>query len=591
MVTIGRRGRPRRGLRAASLALCLALAACGQTGPAPTATLGASVPTATAGASAATPTQALEASATPPPTALPTPTPSPTSFTIGLAELPGSLDPANALDRAGLIIARHLYDGLTAYEPGGTRPIPALAESWTIAPDALTWTFNLRPGVSFSDGTPVTAEAVRLNFERWLTAAPPGHYSFWRAVFGGFAGEMDETGQPLSLIAAVTAPDLTTVVITLNRPEATLANSLAMPSFGLVNPAAFAGGAGGALSSELSAGAGPYVLSDASQPGLVRLARNHSYWNAAALAAGPDELVFKTISDNTQRLLALQTGEIGAMADVDPSQYAEAASEARGTHLVYDPPLSVLYLGFNQAHAPWGNVDCRLAVSQALNRDQYVAQYFPGDAQVANVMQPPAVWGYPAAGPAITYDPAAAQAHWQACLTAETTVPVSMTLYVPPMPRAYLPDPAGLGAAVQADLASLGITVTVMTPDWQTIWLPEVHSGRADLFLLGWTGINGDPDAFLCPLFCGLEAAFDADETGRPIAPDDELLGLLQDARTANTLPERERLYAEAHARLAAVMPAVPLAYRQTAWAMRLEVLGYTPSPIDSFFGLVYQQP
>lgn len=581
----------RRRARAASLALCLALAAaCGQ-GPTATPTPGGgALPTETA-TSAPTATEAISASATPPPTPLPTATASPTTFTIGLTELPGSLDPANALDRAGLIIVRHLYEGLTAFEPGGTRPVPALAEAWTVSPNALEWTFTLRAGVQFSDGTPVTAEAVRLNFERWLTAAPPGHFTFWRAVFGGFAGEMDAEGEPLALIAAVEAQDADTVVLTLNRPDATLANSLAMPSFGIVNPAAFADGAGEALSGTLSAGAGAYVLADASQPGLVRLTRNAGYWNAPAVAGGPDELVFKTISDNTQRLLALQTGEIEAMADLAPSQYAEAASADRGTRLVFAPSLSVLYLGFNQARAPWGNLDCRLAVSRALNREAYVAQYFPADGQVAEVMQPPAVWGYPAAPAALNFDPAAAQAHWQACQAAGVTVPVSVTLYVPPIPRSYLPDPVALGAAVQADLTALGLNVTVVSPDWQTVWLPDVHNGRADLFLLGWTGINGDPDAFLCPLFCGLEAAFNADETGRPIAPDADLAAQLQEARTANTQAERERLYAEVHAQVAAVMPAVPLAYRQTPWAMRLNVEGYTPSPIDSFFGQVFHAP
>ncbi len=550
----------------------------------------ATQPAAETQSSATTPTAAGQTTQ-PPATPVASATPSPSTFTIGLSELPGSLDPANALDRSGLIIVRHLYEGLTAYEPGGTRPVPGLAQSWSGSTDSLTWTFTLRPDLSFSDGTPLTAESVRLNFERWLTAEQPGHYTFWRAVFGGFTGEMNADGQPLALIASVAAPAADTVVITLNRPDATLANSLAMPSFGIVNPAAFANGQGEALSGEFSAGAGPYVLTDASQPGLVRLARNPIYWNAAALAQGPDELVFKTISDNTQRLLALQTGEIEAMSDLDPSQYAEAASADRGTRLVYDPPLSVLYLGFNQAHAPWGNADCRLAVSQALNREAYIAQVFPGDAVIANVMQPPAVWGYPPVVPSVAYNLAQAQAHWQACLAAGVTVPVSVTLYVPPIPRAYLPDPAALGAAIQADLAALGVAAEIVSPDWQSAWLPEVHSGRADLFLLGWTGINGDPDAFLCPLFCGLEAAFNSDASGQPIPPDAELVDLLAQARTANTQPERERLYREAYARLATAMPAVPLAYRQTAWAMRLEVQGYTPSPIDSFFGLVFHTP
>src|SRR5689334_3369238 len=132
----------RRRARAASVALCLLVAACGRGGPAATSTPGQPAPTGIAQASptaaAGAPTATLAPIATEPPTTLPSSTPSPRTFTIGVAELPGSLDPANALDHSALIIVRHLYEGLTAYEPGGTRPVPALAESWLASPNALT---------------------------------------------------------------------------------------------------------------------------------------------------------------------------------------------------------------------------------------------------------------------------------------------------------------------------------------------------------------------------------------------------------------------------------------------------------------------
>jgi peptide/nickel transport system substrate-binding protein len=583
--------RLQRALTSVVAALSLGLAAaCSRPGPvAPTPTTAPPrATTATAGGLA--PTSAIAPSRTPPPTPLPSPTPGPRVFSVGLAGLPGTLDPANALDRSALMITRHLYDGLVAYAPGGTRPVPALAESWFAAPDGLTWTFQMRPGAVFSDGSPVTAEAARLNFARWMSATPPGPYAFWRAVFGGFDGEMDATGEPLALVAGVSAPEPATLVISLNRPDASLPNSLALPSFGLVNPSAFSGGNAAGLEVN-SAGAGAYVLADASQTGLVRLVRNVLYWAAGepSLAAGPDELVFKVISDDTQRLLALQTGEIEAMAELNPADYAAAASPSRGTRVEFDPALNVLYLGFNHAHSPWGNVDCRQAVAYALDRARYVLDYFPGDALLAETMQPPAVWGYAAPADAYRFNPILAGQHWQACLAAGVTLPVTVTLYVPPIPRPYLPDPAGLGQAIRADLQALSLTVEVASPDWETTWLADVHTGRADLFLLGWSGINGDPDAFLCPLFCGLEGAFMADENGQPAPPDAELANLLRQARVMVDLDRREALYAQAHERLRASAPAVPLSHRQSAWAFRADVQGYTPSPIESLFGSLFR--
>lgn len=279
--------------------------------------------TAAEGTSAPTPTPAN--------TQTPVPTPLPTVFTLGLVDTPGTLDPANAVDESALLITRHLYDGLLAFQPGSTLVQPALAESWGVSPDGLTWTFLLRRDVVFSDGTALTAEVARLNFQRWLQATPPGRYVFWRALFGGFAGEAGPDGEPLSLVEDVTTRGEATLVIALSQPAASLPSTLAMPSFALVSAAALDSADITAGLNAASAGSGPYVLAEWPRPDLVRLRRSPTQWDTTR-QTGPDELVFKIIADDTQRLLALQTGEIEGLAHLNPKDYA-AVTEIGRAHV------------------------------------------------------------------------------------------------------------------------------------------------------------------------------------------------------------------------------------------------------------------
>jgi peptide/nickel transport system substrate-binding protein len=575
---------PSRLQRVAVCFLSGLLAACQTITPAPSATLpsptitSAPLPTATV-PPVSVPLVATDTPA--PPTPLPSPVPPPSVFTIGLADAPGSLDPANAVDASALLITRHVYEGLTAYAPGSTRLAPALAESWE-STDAITWTFHLRANVSFSDGTPFTATVAAQNFERWFTRQPPGDYVFWKSLFGGFAGERDESGQPLSYLASVNAPDAQTLVVALRRPYAALPSVLAMPSFAMVAPAAF--GQPAAPGAEvLSAGTGPFMVQAWSEAGLVHLVRNPHYWGAVP---APEALVFKPIADTTQRLMALDVGEIDGLAGLDSAHYAAVRADAK-LRLDFDPALNVLYLGFNQARAPWNKLECRLAVAYALDKTRYVQALFAGDAEAASTLLPPAVWGYQAARADRAFDLETARSHWQTCLGSDVKSTQSFTLYVPPIVRPYMPDdPAALGAAIQTDLARAGITVTVASPAWPN-WLADVHSGRADLFVLGSVGVTGDPDSFLCALFCGDEPAFNSNAAGQPLPPDADLAALLENARANPDPARREALYALAQTRLFATLPAIPLAYRQSAWAYRAQVQGNVPSPIeDVFFGL-----
>src|SRR6185369_2499627 len=217
---------------------------------------------------------------------------------------------------------------------------------------------------------------------------------------------------PLSLLASAAAPDAQNLVLVLTRPYGALPNVLAMPSFAMVSPAAFANaGAAGGLEAT-SAGTGPYLLAGASPEQIIQLRRNPAYWGGSA--EGPDTLIFKPIADDQQRLLAVVSHEAEGMSSVNPRDYAAAGAAGAATKLVFDPALDVVYLCFNQAHSPWDNLDCRLAVEYALDKRRYMSDAVPGDGQVATSMLPPAVWGY-TAGVERSRDVALARQHWESC--------------------------------------------------------------------------------------------------------------------------------------------------------------------------------
>lgn len=561
-----------------------ALAACAAPSPVQPPVPGTE-PTATGQPSPPYPAATVAASPTPAPTAPPaTLVPPPAEFTVGLPAAPSNLDPATATGSAELLITRHIYEGLTAYAAGGTTVVPALAERWETSADGLTWTFTLREGVAFSDGTPLTAEAARQNFDRWLAGTPPGDYAVWRAMFGGFAGEAGPDGEPLSLVAGVEAPRANELVLALNRPDASLPGTLAMPSFALVSPKALAQPDPPSSLSQVSAGTGPFLLAPTRAPGLIRLERNPAYWGPAAQ---PDALVFKDIPDAAQRLRALEAGEIEVALGLPPEVVASAGPRA---NVVHNPALATAYLGFNLAQPPWQSLDCRLAVARSLDRAGYVERFFGSEAEVAETLLPPAVWALDPPAASLAADPVAAASNLRACLAANPALP-AVRFYVPPVARPYLPDPAGLAGAIQANLAELPLSVEVASPAWPTEWLGEVYSGQAGLFLLGATGANGDPDAYLCPLFCGLEGAFNSDGRGNPLPPDDEVAALLQAARTTADPAQRAELYERAQMLVAAKVLVVPLAHPRPALAFAPGITGYTPSPIDTvFFGLKYSE-
>lgn len=505
------------------------------------------------------------------------------------------LDPSDVTDGESLLVTWHIYDGLTRYVRGSTEVEPALATSWETSDDGLEWTFTLREGVTFHDGTPFDADAVVWNFERWFDPEDPNHFedwefSYWSYMFQGYKGDTDDEGNPASFFESAEALDPQTVTITLNRPNAPLLQNLAMGNFGFSSPAAVeaSGAAYGTPGGEvIAAGTGPYMVEEWVKDDHVTLVANPDYWGDAPAS---ERIEFTVIPDGSARYLALANGEIDGMNQVNPEdiQQAEANDDVE---IVLEPANNVGYLGFNQAKAPWNNLDCRLAVAHAIDKQAIVDTLYAGDAEVASQMMPPGLWGYNEGVDPHPYDLDLANTYLEGCL-AEETLPEEVVFYVPPIQRFYYPKPKELGEFVQASLSALDtpIVTRIESPDWGSVWIPDVRAGKADLFLLGWGGDNGDPDNFLCQFFCGGDASFNGDAEGNPAPPDEALNTLLREAATLSDQAERDALYQDANQIISEVVPALPLVHRSPPLLFGADVDGYVPSPIQTLLTTVSKE-
>ena len=172
-----------------------------------------------------------------------------------------TLDPALASDADSKSVIGYVYEGLLKLDNGS--PAPALASSWTVSGDDLDYIFSLRSGATFHDGTPVNADAVITNFNRWFDAKDALHgsgtYNMWVADFGGFKGET-ANGKSKSEFDGIEKQNDTTVIVHLNTPDPNLLTKLSDPAFSIVSPAALQA-AGFGTSSGKDGGSGAYKIS------------------------------------------------------------------------------------------------------------------------------------------------------------------------------------------------------------------------------------------------------------------------------------------------------------------------------------------
>lgn len=493
----------------------------------------------------------------------------------------GTLDPALETSANSLAPATHIYEGLTGFDPGTTNPVPALATSWDASSDGKEWTFHLRDGVKFQDGTDFNADAVVFNFERWWDTSNPynkgaDQFIYWDYMFQGFKGD------PNSVLSDIQKIDDSTVKLVLSVPNASLLNTLTMENFRFASPTAIQEQGDNYGTAEGKAiGTGPFMVEEWVKEDHITLARFDDYWGEKPTL---DQIVYRVIPDTSAAFLALQSGEIDALsmwASPSPDDI-NAAKNDPNLKVVYNPGLNVGYLGLNFSK-PWlQNMNVRLAIAHAIDKQAIIDAIYPGDAVPAAEFEPESLWGYNPNIEDYSYDPQMARDLLQQAMDEGVQIPDPAIFYVMPVSRAYYPDPQAIGELIQSQLADVGINTEIQSPAWPDPYLSDLEEDgtKHDLFMLGWVGDNGDPDNFLCVFFCGGDTQFNNDGNGGGLPPDNEIADKLRAAVAETDHATREAMYEEINQLIHDRVISVPVVTRTPPTLFRADVSGYVPSPV-----------
>jgi peptide/nickel transport system substrate-binding protein len=481
-----------------------------------------------------------------------------------------NLDPSHATDGLSLNVASEIMEGLVMFRPGTFDVVGALAKSWSVSAGGTRWTFQLRPGARFTDGTRADAAAVKFNFDRWRLQHDPNHgafaYAYWVSEFGGFSDDPKNPGAVRDVI--VDAPLQVTFV--LAQPSGTFLRNVAMPSFAIGSPAAIARDP--LAFEQHPIGSGPYVLREWLRDDHITLDVNPAY-TGPLRRASIKTVVVRDIPDQATSVLSIQKGELAMLTDVRSDDAAMLGTQ-RDITIVRQPSNNLAYLAMNIEKKPFDNVLVRRAVAQALDIPAILhALYGPGTISGDN-WTPPGMLGENPRVKIWPRDVAGAKR-----LLAQAGFPhgFATTLYLPTAPRPYMPDPQRLAEAIQADLKDAGIAVT-LEPFEFGVFLAKIQNGEHPMCLIGWSGDNGDPDNFYYPLL-------DQDSAVKPFAQnyafwrDPAFHRLMLAGQQSVNEAQRRAIYQQAAQLVHDQVPAIPLLHTPVPLALRTSVHGFIPSP------------
>ena len=502
---------------------------------------------------------------------------------------PVVLDGALVSDGESLRVIDQIFETLVGLKAGTTELEPLLATSWEASDDGLEWTFQLQEGVTFHDGEAFNAEAVCYNFDRWYNFTgsfqnPSASY-YWQTVFGGFAKTDPKSGAPAdSLYKSCTANGENEVVLSLTKASSSFLGALSLTAFAIASPKAlqeFGADEGevdadgifhptGKYGTEHPTGTGPFKFESWTVGERLVVARYEDYWGDKAKL---DKVIFRPIADNAARLQALQNGEIDGYDLVEPQDIPTIEGDT-ALQLLNRPAFNVAYVGINQSIPPMDKLEVRQALAHGLNRQEVVDSFYSGRGQVAKEFMPPEVEGYADDVTEYEYDPAKSKELLQA---AGLTLPVEITFWYPTdVSRPYMPDPQRNFEAFAASLNEAGFKVTPKSAPWRPDYLGSVDEGKAQVYLLGWTGDFGDPDNFVGTFFQDGQKAW-----GTTAKPNKEVTDLLDKAESETDIAARTGLYQDANRLIMDWLPGVPYAHSQPALAFTAGIEGYEPSPVS----------
>lgn len=481
-----------------------------------------------------------------------------------------SLDFSSVTDGESSRVTKQIYETLIEFDADSFDLGPGLATEWDVDEDGLVYTFKLREGVKFHDGTDFNAEAVKINFERWADPEHPfafkeeGYtYSVYGQQFGGYKGDPGHVIEEINVLGDYE------IQFVLNNQLGSFLQNMGMTYFAITSPAALE--EHGSRINENPVGTGPFKFVSWTRDDTIVLEKFEDYWQEGLPKL--DRVIFKVIPDNSARLTALRSGEVDLIDGLNPDDLPTI--EADGSLALFDrAPNNIGYLGFQVEKEPFNNKLVRQAINHAINKEDLIFALYGGRAEAAKNPFPPGYLGYNDAITPYDYNPERAKE-----LLAEAGYPdgFEFDLWTMPVARPYMPDPERAAEALQADLAQIGVKANIVTMEWAT-YLEKTALGEQEMYMLGWSGVNGDPDYFLSNLLHSSAIG----GGNRSFYSNPEVDALLDEAKTTHDPEVRAELYKKAQEIIHEDAPKVNLVHSIPSVAGSARVKNYVAHPSTS---------
>lgn len=452
-----------------------------------------------------------------------------------------TLDPARISDASDVQLLLQLYAGLTRLDENG-EPYPSLAQGWVVSDGGRTYTFTLRDGLQFSDGTPLTAADVRRS---WLRILDPATRSSAPDVLNVIAGAAERLAGGPEQGVGLDAPDPRTLVVHLRHPAGYFPAIAATPTTFVVPPSADASADWQSVDHFI--GSGPYVTQDLNASRLV-LKANERY------VAGPPPI------GEVDWLVKVDSDGVAAYADGSADLVGIGAFDA--SWMAYDPDfgralhqgasLSVQYLGFDTTRPPFDDARVRRAFALAVDRQRLVPLAEGIGGTPASSVVPPALWP-DGLSEAFAHDPDAARR-----LLDEAGYADRSKLGVITVGDGGL----GVGPVVDAWRDVLGVRVAVEGRDFGD-YLAALEASPPQVFTIDWIADYPSPYA----LYSLLLLPNAASNYGH--WQDDRFVQLLQDASSATDDAAEAAAYGDVDAYVDDQVPLIPWSYPTSWWLVR----------------------
>ncbi len=476
-----------------------------------------------------------------------------------------SADPTAAFETTAYNVVYNCYDRLIELNGSDfTSVVPGLAESWTISPDGLVYTFRLRQNVNFASGFPVNASAVKFSFDRVIKLDLAASWLFY------------EYGMTLNSTEVV---DTYTVRVTLAYPYAPFLFILATPVASIVDPTVAlqheeAGDLGNRWITDHSAGSGPFILSRWDRELEVELTRNPNYWRGPATL---EKVLIKNVREASSRKLLLEAGDAHIAYGLTAEQLEAMENN---TDLKFDGgwTIGVEYVGMNTkiggVTPTWFNdPKVRLAVKYAIDYRAITDELLRGNGIRLMTPIPKGLLGH---DPTILLEQNVTKARE---LLAEAGYPegFSTTLVYPPGSVAGIPWET-LALKVQADLKNIGITVTLQL--WPMATFLEKYRGKQlEMMMIGWFMDFPDPDDFVHP-FGHVRGSL----AKRVSYNNTQVTALVEQASRTSDLNQRAVLYEQIQQILLEDGPWAILFQPMNVVVLRENVNGYVYNPMAEWY-------